>query len=151
MPTYEELYANNHAKAAAWVAYRVPETDRDDVVQRAWLQVFRNLRSFRNESAFSTWLYQIVQNEIKMHYRRTRRVMVPLTDVFFSPGCLESRQRCCELIRKIDELPARRRHIMRGLIEGKTHREIARELKCTAKAVKSQVCYTRKELRRQLQ
>lgn len=36
--------------------------DAEDVVQESFVKAFRNLRSFRSDSKFSTWLYRIVYN-----------------------------------------------------------------------------------------
>jgi RNA polymerase sigma factor (sigma-70 family) len=39
------------------------ENEAEDVIQDAFIKAFNSLRSFRNESRFSTWLYRIVVNE----------------------------------------------------------------------------------------
>jgi RNA polymerase sigma-70 factor, ECF subfamily len=53
---------------------RSPE-DAYDVYQEAFLRVFKNLRLFRLDSSFSTWLYRIVTNLCldQMRKRKTRR------------------------------------------------------------------------------
>lgn len=47
------------------------ESHAADVLQETFLQVYRNLGSFRNESRFGTWLYRIATNAALMQ-RRTR-------------------------------------------------------------------------------
>ena len=42
------------------------ETDAEDVAQEAMLKAFRNIRQFREEARFSTWLIQITVNEARM-------------------------------------------------------------------------------------
>src|SRR5215470_20184389 len=56
--------------------------DAEEVAQEAFLKAFRALRSFRRESQFSTWLFQIAINEARMRLRRRREV--PLETAF--PG-----------------------------------------------------------------
>jgi len=53
---------------------RSPE-DAYDVYQEAFLRVFKNLRLFRLDSSFSTWLYRIVTNLCldQIRKRKTRR------------------------------------------------------------------------------
>jgi RNA polymerase sigma-70 factor (ECF subfamily) len=48
--------------------------DAEDVVQNALLKGFSRLSQFRRESAFGTWLIQITINEVRMKWRRDRRV-----------------------------------------------------------------------------
>jgi RNA polymerase sigma-70 factor (ECF subfamily) len=52
----------------------VGHDDAADVMQEAFLSVYRDLASFRHASRFSTWLYRIVTNAALMHRRaRIRR------------------------------------------------------------------------------
>lgn len=46
------------------------DADAQDVAQEAILKAFANLRQFRGESKFSTWLIQITVNEARMRQRR---------------------------------------------------------------------------------
>jgi len=48
------------------------EVDAQDVVQETFLSVFRNISSFREESAFSSWLYRIAANNAMMKLRKRR-------------------------------------------------------------------------------
>jgi RNA polymerase sigma-70 factor (ECF subfamily) len=54
-------------KAHSSLVYRVSlrmlgSDDAQDASQEVWVRVWRNIRSFRGESAFSTWLYRITMN-----------------------------------------------------------------------------------------
>jgi RNA polymerase sigma-70 factor (ECF subfamily) len=50
------------------------EADAEDVAQEAFLKAFRNLKSFRSESKFSTWLISITLNEARSRLRRKNAV-----------------------------------------------------------------------------
>jgi len=50
---------------------RSPE-DAQDVYQEAFLRVFRNLKSFRFDCSFHTWLYRIVTNLCLDHMRKRK-------------------------------------------------------------------------------
>ena len=52
-----------HSRLVYWVASRVLGTeDAQDASQEVWIRVWRNIKGFRGESAFSTWLYRIAMN-----------------------------------------------------------------------------------------
>jgi RNA polymerase sigma-70 factor (ECF subfamily) len=48
--------------------------DAPDATEEVWIRAWRNLRSFRGDSAFSTWLYSVATNScLAMRRNRTRR------------------------------------------------------------------------------
>ena len=56
------------------------EADAEDVAQEAVLKALANLKSFRRESKFSTWLIQIAVNEARMRLRKDRRKLYDSID-----------------------------------------------------------------------
>src|SRR5438876_1056718 len=57
------------------------EADAEDVAQEAVLKAFKNIRQFRAESRFSTWLIQITVNEARMRRRKEHAHMIePISD-----------------------------------------------------------------------
>ncbi len=61
--------------AAAFAILR-NEQDAEDAAQEAMLKAFANIRRFRAEARFSTWLIQITVNEALMRRRRERAVIM---------------------------------------------------------------------------
>ena len=59
------------------------QTDAEDCAQEAVVKAFTYLKTFRQESKFSTWLIQIAINEAKMRLRKDRR---HLYDSIEDPG-----------------------------------------------------------------
>ena len=57
--------------AAAFALLR-NEADADDCAQEAVPKAFKNIRQFRAEAKFSTWLIQIAVNEARMWRRKAR-------------------------------------------------------------------------------
>ena len=49
------------------------EADAEEVAQEAVLKAFSNLKTFRSEAKFSTWLVQITINEARMRRRKDRK------------------------------------------------------------------------------
>ncbi len=60
---FDDLVRATYADAYT-LAYRLVgnEEDARDVVQEAYLRAFKALKKFREDAAFSTWLYRIVAN-----------------------------------------------------------------------------------------
>jgi RNA polymerase sigma-70 factor, ECF subfamily len=48
------------------------EADAEDAAQEAFLKAFRNLRKFRGEAKFSTWLISITLNEARSRLRQKK-------------------------------------------------------------------------------
>ena len=64
-----------HSSLVHGVSLRVlGEEGAQDASQEVWIRVWRNIRGFRAESAFSTWLYRITINTcLNIRHREARR------------------------------------------------------------------------------
>ena len=75
---FDELYSR-HRSFVYNVAFRMTgnAADAEDLTQETFVSVFRRVSSFRGEASFTTWLYRIAVNKVKMHfrYRRSRPEM----------------------------------------------------------------------------
>ena len=61
---------------AAALALLRNEADAEDCAQEAVLKAFKNIRQFRSEAKFSTWLIQIAVNEARMRRRKQRTDLI---------------------------------------------------------------------------
>jgi RNA polymerase sigma-70 factor (ECF subfamily) len=135
--------------------------DAEDLTQEAFLQVFRNINSFRGDSAFSTWLYRIAVNTVLMKLRRRKTPPVlsldePLSadspslkrDVGKADPSLAGAVDRIALRRAIEELPAGCRRIFDlHEVQGFQHHEIARQLDCSIGNSKSQLHKAKMKMR----
>ncbi len=71
---YELVRPYERRVYAAALAILRNEHDAEDAAQEAMLKAFANIRQFRAEARFSTWLIQIAVNEALMRRRRERTV-----------------------------------------------------------------------------
>jgi RNA polymerase sigma-70 factor (ECF subfamily) len=55
-----------------------PSGDTEDLAQEVFLRIFRNLRHFRGQSSFYTWLYRITVNVFFDHNKKRKRADVRL-------------------------------------------------------------------------
>jgi RNA polymerase sigma-70 factor (ECF subfamily) len=128
--------------------------EAEDLLQDAFLQVFRKLATFRGDSAFSTWLYRIAMNTVLMHFRRKSLSRVSLDECHRNhegdrpvrreygtrDGRLETSVTRIALVRAISKLPEGYRAIfLLHEVEGYQHREIAELLGCSVGTSKSQL------------
>ena len=73
---YELVRPYERRVYAAALAILRNEHDAEDAAQEAMLKALANIRQFRAESRFSTWLIQITVNEALMRRRRERTVIM---------------------------------------------------------------------------
>jgi len=73
---YELVRPYERRVYAAAMAILRNEHDAEDAAQEAMLKAFANIRQFRAEARFSTWLIQITVNEALMRRRRERTVVM---------------------------------------------------------------------------
>jgi RNA polymerase sigma-70 factor (ECF subfamily) len=71
---FETIVGRYQARVFRLACRLTSDTDAPDVLQEAFLQIYRHLPSFRGESQFGTWVYRIATNAALMHRRaRARR------------------------------------------------------------------------------
>jgi RNA polymerase sigma-70 factor (ECF subfamily) len=135
--------------------------DAEDLTQEAFLQVFRNVNSFRGDSAFSTWLYRIAVNTVLMKLRRRKAPPLLSLDEPVSPESpslkrdvgkadpsLSGAVDRIALRRAIEELPEGCRQIFDlHEVQGFQHHEIARQLQCSIGNSKSQLHKAKMKMR----
>lgn len=56
-------------------------TQAEDLTQETFLAVYRGIRDFRGQSAFSTWLHRVTRNTVLMFFRKKRLKEVSLEEI----------------------------------------------------------------------
>lgn len=67
---FDEIYSR-HRRFVYNLAVRMTgnQADAEDLTQESFVSVWRRVGSFRGEASFTTWLYRLVINQVKMHFR----------------------------------------------------------------------------------
>lgn len=94
-------------------------TDADDIAQAVWIKVWNKLDGFKQESAFSTWLFRVAYNETlnfiaqkKRLHGQTRQSQVEQeTEHSTSQNGLNETTIQIKLERAIAELPEKQRFV----------------------------------------
>lgn len=129
-----------HQKPLFAMLYRMVSDadDAADILQKAFVKAFINIRGFERRSSFRTWLYQIAINLAKNMYRdRARAAKVPLDDVIIrsDPKTLEGlikKETRDRLYQALAELPDKQRMtVMLRIQQQKKFEEIAGIMKCS--------------------
>lgn len=67
------LYESCHSQVYRLVVRLVGVQNAEDVTQQVFLQTFRKLQQFAEQSRFETWLYRLATNEALQFLRKERR------------------------------------------------------------------------------
>jgi len=147
------------------------QAEAEEIVQEVFLTIYEQAKTFRGESAFSTWLYSITMNtDLTRLSRRRRTEELPLDDylpryrgdghhlvrpVVDWSNELEGRLAAAELSHLLQEAiaqlqPMDRAVVMLSDMEGLSDRDISTALGLTVPAVKARLHRSRLFLRGKL-
>lgn len=141
-------------------------SDAEDLMQEAFLQLFRKIGTFRGESAFSTWLHRMTVNVVLMRLRKKSLPVAsleettepdedtggPRKDIGAPDLKLSGAVDRVNLERSIDKLPPGYRTVfVLHDVQGYEHNEIAGIMGCSVGNSKSQLHKARTKLRDLLQ
>lgn len=168
---FEEL-VKLHSQKAYQISFGLlgNKLDAEEVVQDAFVKVYKNLDKFRGDSSFTTWLYRIVtnlsRNKYHWHRRRGADVNVSISsnygsddtatdmkipDEKFEPRrVLENREINIKLTNAIKKLPEKLKEvIILRHVEDMSYAGIADLLECELGTVKSRLARAREVLKRE--
>ncbi len=141
-------------------------SDAEDLMQEAFLQLFRKIGTFRGESAFSTWLHRMTVNVVLMRLRKKGLPVAsleettepdeeqggPRRDIGAPDLGLSGAIDRVNLERSIQKLPPGNRTVfVLHDVQGYEHNEIADIMGCSVGNSKSQLHKARTRLRDLLQ
>jgi RNA polymerase sigma-70 factor (ECF subfamily) len=140
--------------------------DARDVAQDAFVQAFQQLKTFRGQSAFYSWLFRIALNAAASQRRRTRRNVTSI-DAAREPAvrdppdrhpgsapshAMETDERRAAVQSALARLPAEFRiPLVLKEIDGMKYHEIAAVVGCPVGTVRSRIHRARGELRERLE
>lgn len=71
---FNPLVRKYHPKIYTYILGRIKSAETaKDLTQETWLKAFRAINTFRNDSAFSSWIYRIAENVCIDFFRKQRK------------------------------------------------------------------------------
>jgi len=166
-PAFEFLYQMHNRRVYALCLRMVGNpADAEDLMQEAFLQLFRKIATFRGESAFSTWLHRMTVNVVLMRLRKKSlptdsleetmepdaESSAPKRDIGAPDLRLSGAVDRVNLERSVQKLPPGYRTVfVLHDVQGYEHNEIADIMGCSVGNSKSQLHKARTRLRELLQ
>ena len=146
----------NHQSSVRGLLRQLARTDvalADDLAQETFLRAYKNIRSFRGEARFSTWLYRIAYNCFR-EYARKRKEFVGVDDQLLQqeqdPQTVDAGLKH-DLMHALSLLPLPERSaVLLCCQNGLSHDEAARVLDIPLGTVKTNVLRGREKLKRTL-
>jgi RNA polymerase sigma factor (sigma-70 family) len=150
--TLRRLTSGNHALA-------------DDLAQETFMLAYRNLKSFRQEAQFSTWLYRIATNAFLADARKRKEELLGDRDRDIAPDdddgderggtAMPDHTRAASLSIDMDRAlgmlsEAERAAIVQCYHNDLSHEEAAAVLNCPVGTVKTHILRAKQKLRAQL-
>lgn len=123
--------------------YSKMQQEAEDIIQEAFIKVFKNIKNFRKDSSLAYWIKRIVVNTA-LNHQRSKLYLYPMVDVNDLDGWSEKESVISslgyeELLGLIQELPTGCQVIFNLFaIEGYKHHEIAKKLQISEGTSKSQ-------------
>jgi RNA polymerase sigma factor (sigma-70 family) len=125
----------------------------DDLAQETFIRVYKNIRSFRGEARFSTWLYRIAYNCFREDARKRKELVgvdEELLQAERDPQTVDPGLRH-DLMHALNLLPLHERTaVVLCCQNGLSHDEAARVLEIPLGTVKTNVLRGREKLKRTL-
>lgn len=128
----------------------------DEILQEALIKAFLNIKGFRIQSEFTTWLWKIVRNELKMYWRKHKNwKMVSLDDLnpayLKVESCAEKKLSDSENTELVNTLLSKLSHKLKEAvvlidIQEMTYKDAAEVLDISVTALKSRVLKGRRNL-----
>lgn len=153
--TFKLLVQRHKEKVRNIIYLTLSDTDAvDDIAQEVFITVYKNLKKFRFESQFTTWLYRITVNKCKDHLRKktVRKIFVPIKDAggeLKYDQVTEKKDISKLVMNAISTLPVKlKTPLLLKDIEGFSYQEIAETMECEIGTVKSRIFRAREGLKK---
>jgi len=128
--------------------------EAEDCTQEAFIQAWNQIRKFRGDSAFGTWLHRIAVNAVLGRIRKSKREQDRIQaahEISSSPAAVADTGELRDLAEAVDRLPEGARHVfVLSAVYGYSHDEASSMLGIAVGTSKAQLHRARRLLAQQL-
>ena len=166
LAAFDELIRRHQARVYATIYHMTfNREDADDLTQETFIKAYRALKSFKGDSAFSTWIYRIAVNKTINFLKQRRRKFTHLSlhksdpadegrgvgRQFISEHTPRRDIQLEELQEKLNEALQKLSEVHRLVvtlhdIQGMPHDDIGKIMDCNTGTVRSRLFYARRQL-----
>ena len=162
---FDKLVRRHYNKVSSLVGrYVKDQQEALDVTQDTFLKAYKGLESFKEESAFYTWIYTIATNTAKNHLTaKSRRIQCdsgdlselldesPLGGVETPENMLQAEELRLSFEKVLDKLPdLLGKALSLRELDGKSYQEIAIIMNCPVGTVRSRISRARETLHNEI-
>ncbi|AXT50990.1 RNA polymerase sigma factor [Aquimarina sp. BL5] len=134
------------------------QSDAEDIVQDAFIKVFKNIKKYKHNGTLGSWIERIVVNSAIDHWHKMKKTVLIDNSEFIEESDVQeldeiekdqfSKQLSAEKLRTlISDLPEQYRYVLNlYAIEGYSHKEIGKILKIKESTSRSNYTRARKKL-----
>ncbi|HUE36763.1 MAG TPA: sigma-70 family RNA polymerase sigma factor, partial [Candidatus Acidoferrum sp.] len=165
LKAYDELVKRYQERIYATIYHMTSNhEDANDLAQESFVKAYQALKSFKGGSSFYTWLYRIAVNKtINFLKQRKNRQHMSLNDLDFNAehdpdlvalvsdktprrdiGLAELQEKLNAALLKLSE--SHRMAVVLHDVQGLSHEEIAKIMRCNIGTVRSRLFYARQQL-----
>lgn len=134
--------------------YGRTQEEAEDMLQEAFINIFKNIKKFRHEGSFEGWMCRIVVNACLIQLRNNKvnivadeyNIQIHTNEPYSYDSISEA-----ELLKLINALPTGYKIVFNlFVIEGYTHEEIAKMLQIQTSTSRTQLVKARRILQQQI-
>jgi RNA polymerase sigma-70 factor, ECF subfamily len=151
---FDGLYRRHVASVYRYVyAVLGNHADAEDVTQQTFLNAYRSMAQGTKPRKAENWLLTIAHNEVRRHFRDTRRqsLEVQLDEEFARPSPERSDPTVADVLHALQQIPpAQRSALVMREFEGRSYAEIAEIMDVSQKALETLIFRARRSLAEEL-
>ena len=156
---FDLLVRGHHSLVFRWALVVAEDSDdAEDLAQAVWIKVHRNIRSYRGDAKFTSWLYRITFNTAVEFGRKRQTRSVAMRSVSLEragdaapepgTGAMDGPQLVAVVRALLDDLPARQRAVFAlADLEDRSTSEIAEMLEIEEATVRVTLFKARRSIR----